>query len=207
MKGLLLKDWYMAKKYCRNYLFIILVFAIASGYAENNFFMLYPMIMASILPVTLISYDERSKWQNYADTMPYKRRDIVTVKYLCMLIILISVVLLIGIVNLVKSLISDDLNIAEIAAFCGNSLLVGIFPASLMLPVIFKFGVEKGRIAYYITIGLVFGCVFAFAYASSNTAILEALTHSLRTAIPVIGLLLLAVSWFLSVKFYERREL
>ena len=77
MKGLLLKDWYLARKHCRAFLLILFVFAIVSAYSENNVFpVLYPIILSSILPVTLVSYDERSKWQFYADTMPYKRREI-----------------------------------------------------------------------------------------------------------------------------------
>ncbi len=207
MKGLLLKDWYMAKKYCRSFLIIILAFAVSSVFSENNIFIFYPIIMASLLPVTLISYDERSKWQYYADTMPYKRRDIVTVKYLVMLILLVSVVIFMGTLSSVKSLVHHDFNLAEIAAFVGNSLILGVFPASVMLPVIFKFGVEKGRLAYYVTIGLVFACVFAFSYFSANNQFMKFITESFHAFIPIAAILLFGFSWFLSIKFYEKREL
>ena len=60
MRALFLKDWYMAKSYCRSYLFIVAVFAAVSFISsESLFFMAYPTIMFGILPVTLISYDER----------------------------------------------------------------------------------------------------------------------------------------------------
>ena len=35
MKGLLLKDWYQAKRYCRMLLFISVVFAAVSVFADN----------------------------------------------------------------------------------------------------------------------------------------------------------------------------
>lgn len=210
MKGLLLKDWYLARTHCRAFLLILFVFAIVSAYSENNAFaVLYPIILSSILPVTLVSYDERSKWQFYADTMPYKRRDIVSVKYLVMLICLLFTTLIMGAVSAVKLLIEHNLELPELAAFIGTALMLGILPASLMLPVIFKFGVERGRIAYYAALGVVFACVFGFTYVSRNTGPAELLTDTFpfRFALPVAALLILGVSWLLSVKFYEKREL
>ena len=42
MKGVLLKAFYMACKYCRAYLLIVLVFALASPFTGgNNLFMLF----------------------------------------------------------------------------------------------------------------------------------------------------------------------
>ena len=36
MKGLLLKDWYMMKKYCRAYLFIAVVFIAVSLFSNDK---------------------------------------------------------------------------------------------------------------------------------------------------------------------------
>ena len=38
MKGLLLKDWYMMKKYCRAYLLITVIFFAVSCVSDNNLF-------------------------------------------------------------------------------------------------------------------------------------------------------------------------
>lgn len=52
MKGLLLKDWYLARTHCRAFLLILFVFAIGFRILrENNAFaVLYPIILSSILP-------------------------------------------------------------------------------------------------------------------------------------------------------------
>ena len=72
MKGLLLKDLYMAAKYCRAFLLIVVVFLAVSFFGDDNiFFVVYPAMIAGIVPVTLISYDERDKWDLYAGTLPY----------------------------------------------------------------------------------------------------------------------------------------
>ena len=89
MRALFLKDWYMAKSYCRSYLLIVAVFAAVSFISsESLFFMAYPTIMFGILPVTLISYDERFHWPAYAGTLPLRRRDEVREKYLLSLLLI-----------------------------------------------------------------------------------------------------------------------
>ena len=43
MKGLLLKDWYMLKAYCRNYLLIAFIFFGVAFFSEDNLmFLFYP---------------------------------------------------------------------------------------------------------------------------------------------------------------------
>ena len=75
MKGLLLKDFYMACKYCRAYLLIVLVFALAAPftYGNNLFMLFYPCILASMVPVNLLAYEAQCKWEPFAGTLPYSR--------------------------------------------------------------------------------------------------------------------------------------
>ena len=83
MKGLLLKDWYMMKKYCRSYVLIAVVFIALSLVSSGNmFFVFYPCLLCGIIPVNLLGYDERSRWMQYSGTLPYTKRQIVSAKYL-----------------------------------------------------------------------------------------------------------------------------
>lgn len=208
MKGLLLKDFYMMGKYCRAFLFIIIVFiAVSLAGDQNLFFVTYPVLLGSIIPVTLISYDERSKWCSCADTMPYTRKKIVSSKYLMMLIILgISIVLTWG-SQWIKMLVTDTLDMGMLEGLIKLLVVVGLVCPSILLPFIFRFGSEKGRIAYYIVI---LAACASMTFTGSSWGGEEALT---AVASRVQGLLLLAVlllavlSWVLSVHFYEKREL
>ena len=67
MKGLLLKDWYQAKRYCRMLLFISVVFAAVSVFADNLAFAYYPLLMGVLLPVTVM---EPSSLVEYLETLP-----------------------------------------------------------------------------------------------------------------------------------------
>ena len=95
MKGLLLKDFYMAMKYCRAYVVIAVVFSLLSIWGNTSFLLAYPVLLASVIPVNLISYDEKSRWQQYCETMPYTRKQVVDSKYLMSFLLIagLSVVL------------------------------------------------------------------------------------------------------------------
>lgn len=83
MKGLLLKDYYMLLKYCRPYALIVLIFGACSLADGGNLFMLaYPAVLCGINSVSLLAYDEKSRWQQYCETMPYTRKQVVDSKYL-----------------------------------------------------------------------------------------------------------------------------
>ena len=83
MKGLILKDLYMAVKYCRAYALIAIVFlgfSVVNG--DNMFFLFYPCLLCGMIPVNLLAYDERSKWLLYSAALPYSKTQLVTAKYL-----------------------------------------------------------------------------------------------------------------------------
>ena len=74
MKGLLLKDWYMMKMYCKSYHFIAVVFVALSLVSNGNmFFVFYPCLLCGMIPVNLLGYDERSRWMQYSGTMPFTK--------------------------------------------------------------------------------------------------------------------------------------
>ena len=56
MKGLLLKEFYVASRTCRSILFVVVVFFALSFFGrDSQFFFLYPLMMVSLLPVTLLT--------------------------------------------------------------------------------------------------------------------------------------------------------
>ena len=70
MKGLLRKDLYLMIKYCRLFFILIIVFSFAGAWNNNLFFALYPITISSIIPVNLLSYDEKSNWSSMPVPFP-----------------------------------------------------------------------------------------------------------------------------------------
>ena len=210
MKGLFLKDFYMMKKYCRSYLLIMLIFLLVSVFSDNNFFfILYPVILSSMIPVTLISYDEKSKWNFYADTLPVSRKQLVSVKYMMMLILLGTGILLIGVIQFGRMLYFQNFSVETLVLLTGILLIAGTLSSSLLLPVIFKMGVEKGRLAYYLVLGVICAVFAGMGVLTSKESVQNVFLPSVKTVWIIAGgaVLLFIFSWFLSVRFYQKREL
>ena len=72
MKGLFLKDFYVAKKNLRTFLIMILAFSLGSLAARENgnFFLCYGIVMMPGITMSLISYDERYLAEHYDGWLP-----------------------------------------------------------------------------------------------------------------------------------------
>lgn len=117
MKGLLLKDFYMARKYCRAYVVIAVVFSLLAVWGNTSFLLAYPVLLASVIPVNLISYDEKSKWSSFSGVFPYSKQQLVSVKYLMALIFLAFAIILVLVGQITRMLINSD---DEWSRFCDS---------------------------------------------------------------------------------------
>lgn len=208
MKGLLLKDWYMMKKYCRAYLVIAVVFIAASITSyDNTFFMFFPCLLCGMIPVTLLGYDERSRWVQYSETMPYTKTQIVSEKYLTGLLTQLATLIVAGIAQAIKMHIYGKFILGDFTTLMLLMLIVSTLAPSISLPFIFKLGVEKGRIAYYVMIGFLC-CASAFASDLFNGQIGTEIESTLVLSIfAVVGIGIYIFSWCMSIAFYKKREI
>lgn len=208
MKGLLLKDWYMTVKYCRAYLFLAVVFCVLSFLnPENLFFVFYPGLLCGMLPVNLLGYDERSKWLQYSETMPYTRAQIVSGKYLMGLFAQLAILLIMGAVHAIRMGIDGIFYPGEFLSMMMGLLMLSLIASSISLPFMFKLGVEKGRLAYLIMVGVVCGGSVAMANILSTKATASTNLVSVLPVLCLVGAGIYTLSWYLSVVFFRRREL
>ena len=208
MKGLLLKDWYMMKKYCRYYLFVSIGFIILSMMSSGNmFFIFYPCLLSGMIPVNLLGYDERSRFTEYVGTLPYTKTQIVSEKYLIGLFTQIAMLIVICAAQGVKMGIEGTFVLKEFLLLMMLLLIMTSVASSLTLPFVFKYGVEKGRGAYYVMIGVVCaGSIIA------TTIFKEGLQNEIQinAVLPIAclaGIGIYVLSWYLSVVFYKKKEM
>lgn len=208
MKGLLLKDLYMTVKYCWAYLLIVVVFTAVSFFATDQLFIFYPCLIVGLIPMNLLAYDERSKWTLYSGTLPYSKAQIVSGKYLIGLFAQLVVLVITGIS---QSIIMHRNGTFVLTAFLGLMallLVTSCASSSLTLPIIFRWGVEKGRIAYAVVIGMGFAVSTMVAMRFGTGAALR-ITDPFPGAFAIlcaVGLGIYALSWYLSIVFYRKRE-
>lgn len=208
MKGLLLKDWYMMKKYCRSYILIAAVFIAVSFFSNDNmFFIFYPCLLCGMIPVNLLGYDERSRWMQYSGTLPYTKTQIVSGKYLIGLFAQAATLIVIGIVQGIKMTAAGNFVLGEFVVLMLLMLIIATITSSIPLPFIFKLGVEKGRTAYYVMIGCVCGAsVLASSYFRGQL-VAEVEPNVILGALAVVGIGVYVLSWYLSVVFFKKREI
>lgn len=208
MKGLVLKDLYMMKKYCKAYLLIAVVFiAISFASSENLFFVFYPCLLCGMIPVNLLSYDELSKWLQYSETMPYTKGQIVSGKYLIGLGTQVTILLITGIAQAIRISINGTFVLGEYLVLMMLLLIMSLLASSITLPFIFKLGVEKGRMAYYIMVGIVCASSIASSNLLSGGVQAEIKLKGILPLICLVGIGIYALSWYLSVVFYKNREI
>ena len=205
MIGLLRKDLYMAWAYCKTFILILAAFiAVGLMGEENSFFILYPMIIGMMLPVSLISYDERFKWHLCCDAMPVSRAMVVSSKYILTLLTVLLVLILTMLAQWFRlSRLGTPERIWELPELL---LPMGLVGPAILLPVIFRLGVEKGRLFYFVLVGVV--CAAAVIFSSGQNPVNPTAQVALPgwVLIPVsLGIFLL--SWPLSIALYKKREL
>lgn len=204
MKGLLLKDYYMITKYCRiNFIFSIIFIAVALVNEENIFFLFYPCLMAGTIPMTIFSYDEREKWNEYCETLPYKTSEIVSAKYISGIILTVLTVLVISLAEAAKMLYTGTFSFDSLLTLITAAFAASLVSPSLMMPFVYKFGNEKGRTVNFfaiVVVGAIFGVI--------QTFLEEGTLPDLQTVL-LIGaagsVLLYVLSWNISIKLYSSK--
>lgn len=200
MKALLLKDFYVLWRQLRFLLLFILVFSAIPGSFNATFAVVY----MAMLPYTALSYDERSKWNQLAAMMPYTERDIVLSKYV-----------LGTLATAAASVFSLTLQtvISVAAPYPGRPeplITLMAFFASLCilavtLPLMFRLGVEKGRLVMFLIIFLTCGAASTFSsFAISGSDGGLRLPPFLMLALPILAAVLTAISLPLSIRMYRR---
>ena len=207
MKGLLLKDLYMMRKYCKSYIRIVLLFVAATfASGENMLFAFFPCFACGMIPINLLSYDERSRWMQYSETMPYTKAQIVSGKYLIGLGAQVVVMLITGIVQAIRMCTNGTFIMKDFFIFMILLLVVSMFASSITFPFIFKFGVEKGRMAFNFLIGLVMVGSFLIVKMFPNGVQIDIKGDVIFLIICIIGIGWYILSWYLSIVFYKKRE-
>lgn len=208
MKGLLLKDFYMMLKYCRIYLLMVVGFiAVSFVNSDTLLFAFYPCMFCGAVPVTLLSYDERSKWLQYSATMPYTKAQVVSGKYLIGLCIQATMLFITGIVQALRMNLNG---VFSLDGYLVLMMLLGamsLLTSSITLPFMFKLGVEKGFMAYYLMVGVVCGGGVVASRVFEKSMAREITLNGILPVLCLAGVGVYALSWYLSIVFFRKKEL
>lgn len=208
MTALIKKDMLLLFKQFKLILVVIFLFSIFLG----DFYTSFVIVYAAMLPLTAIGLDEASKWDSMAAMMPVRSLDLVFSKYVLGYALVLATSLIALIASIVRTRILDPtLLFNETLYQIFFSVCIATIVMAVVLPLIFKLGVEKGRLAFLALFALVF--VFSFLFSGNFIRAIAYVFDGQITSLPVIigvvlGLCMIvnAVSVFLSNEFYKRKQ-
>ncbi len=210
MKGLLYKDFCVLKKQVKILAVFVVFYAVWSVAAQVPTMMGTMVILLSIMmPISSMSYDEAGQWYRYAFSLPVSRRALVQSKYMLGFLTALGGLLVSAIGNLVILSLTNWENALESWVTIGACLEVGVIFLSVLIPLLFKFGVEKGRFLI-VAIAVVPSMLIAMLAGPLKSAGLslpsEEVLQAVLYASPFFTLAIFLISFRISVGICKKKE-
>lgn len=208
MIGLIKKDLLMIKSNLKLVGIILFVFFIMAMQGEMDISFV-PALISAMLFMSTFSYDEYNKWDAYAITLPNGRKNIVKSKYIATIILVIVAIIITSLLNILVGIINNNVDyekIFSLMAGCGFGVII---IQSIIYPLIFKYGIEKGRIGLFVG---VFGVVAIIGLLSKvininiSSNLINFIENYWLIIILVISIILLGISYKISEKIYMKKE-
>ena len=137
MKALLYKDACVLWKQMKFMLLLVAIFCLLpNGFGLNAFFVAYAGLM---LPMSLLAYDERARWDSFAAMLPYSPRAVVVSRYAAGWLL----TLFAGGLYCLGVLVRGE-GLAALAVL-GWVVAVVLVCQAVLFPYFFRVGVEKAR--------------------------------------------------------------
>ncbi|MDD4438528.1 MAG: ABC-2 transporter permease [Tissierellia bacterium] len=197
-----MKDLINLKKQARVYLILVLFYLVLGIANENSdMFSTMMIVVSAIIPITAMSYDERSKWDRYALTMPLSRKSMVASKYILGLIFLVASFIL----SMLFNSFFSNISLMENVMTCLATLSIGMVIMSVIFPLIFKFGVEKGRIFMMIVLFAPTALILLLSKLEISMPDEETI-KSLLYLSPIVAAVIFIASIYISMSIYNKKE-
>lgn len=201
MKGLLIKDICVFTRRMKSFFLMMMVFAAVPSGAMLGFAVMY----SGMLPITAAAFDENSKWDELAAMMPYSVFQLVFSKYLLGYILTLFAAACSFVIHSIVGYFAHTLTATfpmEIMVYICISFII----TALDLPIIIRFGTEKGRLIFLI-ITIAIAC-FSASYIQQLITLfgsIDAGSLAFLPVFPAVAVLANAVSVLLAIGGYKRR--
>ena len=193
MKALVRKDFYVLWKQMRMFVLIMVLLSVVGGIFNSVFV----VVWCSMLPFTAIAYDERSHWDQLAAMMPYSKWDLVLSKYVLGWLSMAAALVLSLAFQMAASFFTHNPPVffALVMSFLG-----GLIALAITLPMVLRFGVERGRWGFMI---IIFGVALLGGSIAGIAEELPSIPLPAAVLLSLAAVLATAVSIPLSMKLYK----
>lgn len=215
MKSLILKDLYNIGHNAKSMLLILLVFAIGLIMVSGvESYIISSGVLCSMMIVTTFTFDDHCKWSKYALVMPICKKDIVKAKFIVLIIFCIAgscVGTIFGVAGGVAmhkmALSMEGIVTMLFMGFVG--LIVSVIFGSMSIPLVFKYGAEKGRMLLLISFAVPLGICFMVyeILMMLGVKITDQLIFTILCASPLIAAILIYTMYRISCRIFYKQEI
>lgn len=210
MTGLILKDLLNLRKYMKQLgLILILYIFLSINFKSPNYIIFMMILLTSMMIVTSMAYDESTKWDKYALTMPITKEDLVKSKYALLVLLALSGGIISIIFGFIISKFIGVTNYKELFLTSGGVALASLFLFSILLPIIFKLGTEKARIFMMLIFAIPAILVTGLSSFLKDLSIpmpTEEQIKYLGYVSPIIVLIFFVISYQISVYILNKKD-
>lgn len=208
MLGMIKKDVLL---FMSNIKILVLTLVVFLGYsfANNGDFSYFIPFMVSMMTISLFSYDDMGNFHCYAMAFPSGRKNFVIVRYVSALFLQIVAVFIDIVVCFGFGLVNNSLDVLSLLSSIFSAFLIIIILLSILFPIMFKFGAEKGKIALFIVAFGILGIVELFMNCfkmniSSN--LIDFVSNNIVLLLFIVSMFAFVLSYFISKKIYLKKE-
>ena len=207
MMGYMRKDFLLMRKQMRTYGVIFLVYGAisAAGVWESYILSGFVVLVTLMCHLSAMAFDQVSRWDSYACTLPGGARNAVRGRYAYTAIIALGSMVLCGAICLffhALGLLRNDL--VDLTASIGITGVVSLLMASVTLPLCYRFGVERGRTLMTLVFVVAFVAIVGSAGFLFPSIGAEERIQESAAAVAAGLVLVTAAAYFLSCRISQR---
>ena len=213
MKGLILKDLLNLRKNLKTIIIMCLFYTLLFSTLNPTFLSGMITILFAMQILTTFSYDDYSKWNMYALSLPITKKQLVLSKYILGISFIIFGGVFSFILTSLLSLFKGSFILGDLVASIIGSTGIMILMILILLPLIFKYGVERSRIMLLAIFAIPTVLILIISKVLALTGIPFPSEEQLNALLPVIciiaTLILIAgsyVSYMTSVKIVTKND-
>ena len=153
MTGLIWKDILMMRKVLKSYLLLIVIYAVLAylDFFDYSFILTFVQIILAVMPISAFSYDDLSKWDRYAMSLPLGRSRVVGARYLFVLLLTLFTMAA-GLAGTGLLYVVHEAEPLEMFVTLMVSTTIGLLIPTILLPLSYKLGAERARPYLYAVI-------------------------------------------------------
>lgn len=162
------------------------------------------LIYSALQVSTTFSFEEMSQWNKFVNTLPIERKTIVQSKFILGILLTIATLIILSPIVYFSSEVIHLLSFKELFSAFVLILSTSLIYLSITIPIYIKFGMQTGK---FVIFAIVFIPVFSTGFV--QYFIREIGVNQLMQymkLLPIASLVLLVLSYFVSVKWYEKKQ-